>query len=124
MTEDLSRVIDPIDQSVRPSRDTGFRHTEVPSAPYIRRVMPADPHLFLECIHNDDMVDIGPGTLRGQILDSVRVYKVDYEKVEQRLTNDIRRNITIRVIKEHGDSPCLCQPIPGSVPRTDCGEGC
>jgi hypothetical protein len=114
---DTSRVTDS-DNSVRSSRDTGFRMAPQSEFNYTRRPDKVDNRPFIEFLHWDDMRDIGRGTLRGQPLDSVRVYEIDYASAEKRAIRDIRSS----VIRSYGDSPCLCE-LPGTVPCTECGAG-
>jgi hypothetical protein len=103
---------------VRPARDTGFRMKPVPEFKYTRRVEKVDTRPYVDYLHNDDLHDVGNATLRGQPLEGVRVYEVDYASAERRIIRDIRCN----VIRSQGDSPCLCD-LPGTVPCTDCGAG-
>lgn len=63
---------------------------------YTRRVESVDTRPFLDFVHNDDIEDIGAGTLRGQPLEGVRVYEIDYDAVEQRTLSMLSVNITNR----------------------------
>lgn len=88
----FGRVIDE-DKSVRPSRDTGFRMAATtPTAPYVRPTPRQYPPL-IDFLHNDDMEDIGQGTLNGQPLDRIRAYRVNYDKATARLDEFTRRTI-------------------------------
>jgi hypothetical protein len=108
------------DNSVRPSRDTGFRMVaSTTTTPYVRKNVQAATRSFIEYLHWDDMIDVGPGTLRGQPLDSVRVYNINHEQAEKRAVGLIRKSVML----SQGDTPCRCL-LPGSVPCTECGAGC
>lgn len=51
-------------------------------------------------VHNDELTDIGPASIRGQILNAVRLYTINYEKLEQRNIGYIRENIERRKKRE------------------------
>lgn len=51
-------------------------------------------------LHNDELIDIGPATIRGQILNAVRLYRIDYEKLEARNVGYIRESIRLRKERE------------------------
>jgi hypothetical protein len=118
------RYVEP-DKSVRPSRDTGFRMaTPILTKPYENPNIKAFRDVpLVETIHNDDMTDIGPGTLNGLPLDSVRLYNINYEQATQR-----SNYWTQRQLSDKAGETCLCEtPFakgwPWSVPCTDCGAG-
>ena len=51
-------------------------------------------------VHNDELVEIGPASIRGQMLDAVKLFSIDYEKLEARNTGYIRENIARRKARE------------------------
>jgi hypothetical protein len=125
---DTSRVIDPTDFSVSPSRDTGFRMASpILTTPYKNPGIKAYKDVpIIDCIHNDDMVDIGPGLLNGQPISprSVRLYRIDFKKALHRANY-----WTARGLSDKAGETCLCDtPFgkgwPWSVPCCDCGVVC
>lgn len=119
-----SRFVEP-DKSVRPLQDTGFRF------PWRHGLKPyRNPEIktyrdtpYIDCVHWDDMTDIGQGTLNGQPLDSVRTYTINYPRATERANYWTQRQLSDRV----GET-CLCEAEfgkgwPFSVPCMDCGAG-
>lgn len=83
------------DGSVRPATDTGFRARPTePSIPYTPRQNPSAKKM-IDTLHVDDIKGVTAIFLRG-----VNYTSVDYEKVERRLINNIRRNIRVRKERE------------------------
>ena len=86
------------DGSVRPYNDTGFRMPPTESTTYSPR--PNPPQLrTIDCLHMDDVKTTTPSSrLRG-----VNYITIDFDKVNQRHLNDIRRNIRVRLEKENAE---------------------
>jgi hypothetical protein len=55
-------------------------------------------------VHNDELIEEGPAMIRGQILDAVRLYRIDYEKLTARNMNYIRENIAHSRKREQGNA--------------------
>jgi hypothetical protein len=55
-------------------------------------------------VHNDELSDVGPAIIRGQIIDAVRLYHIDYEKLEARNIGYIRENIAVRKKREEREN--------------------
>jgi hypothetical protein len=78
------------DGSVRPYNDTGFRMPPTESTTYSPRPNPPQPRT-IDCLHMDDVKTTTPSSrLRG-----VNYITIDFDKVNQRHLNDIRRNIRV-----------------------------
>lgn len=86
------------DGSVRPYNDTGFRMLPTESTTYSPRPNPPQPRT-IDCLHMDDVKTTTPSSrLRG-----VNYITIDFDKVNQRHLNDIRRNIRVRLEKENAE---------------------
>lgn len=81
---------------VMPTRDTGFRMTPQPAFHYVPGPR-VEQELFQDdFMHNDDVTDVGPATLRGQALDAVRAIRIEREKVISRQLQQLRADIARR----------------------------
>jgi hypothetical protein len=74
------------DNSIRPERDTGFRMPpSPPSRPaYIRKHAVVSTSPSYEYVHNDDVIVVGPATLRGVPLNRVNAIAVNQESHDAR----------------------------------------
>jgi hypothetical protein len=82
------------DSSTRPTKDTGFRMKPTEPSTYTPRKNPPTRRR-LGYLYAEDIVSTEPTHLRG-----VNYIVIDYDEAEQRIINDIRRNITRRNVLE------------------------
>jgi hypothetical protein len=82
------------EDGVRPIRDTGFRMEPQPAFEYIRPDRVLSNLYFDDFMHNDDVIDDGPATIRGQVLDAVRSVVINREQAQAR-----ERSLTLESIE-------------------------
>lgn len=87
------RHINP-DASVSPVRDTGFRAK--PSVPFVYNppVRQESRVILADYIHQDDVIDEGPASIRGEKVNAVRLISVNVASAAAREAKYLRESIT------------------------------
>jgi hypothetical protein len=81
------------DGSITPVDDTGFRMQPQPPFTYTRKNVVAATYPTYEYIHNDDVIIVGPGTLRGIPINRVNAISINQEQHDAREAGYLAKRI-------------------------------
>ena len=92
------------DGSIMPLKDTGFRATKIPPVAYVAPAPRQRTVFEPDYVHVDDIIDLGPASIRGEKINAVRCIGINLEQAEARELSYVHESIMLRKKREQKEN--------------------